>query len=555
MQNTNARYRRHDNKSETHLNSPSQMLLVLLAVIGALAYGLFLLNPHNKGDLLPYLLVVSAEAFLLSQALINLWTILAGSYNPRTFSFYSAQENIFKNLYKDDAQSKSVIEGMASVPHAITLNGKRINVDVFVTVYGEPLDVIRKTAMAARDIMGDHKTYILDDGKSDDVRRLAKKLGVEYIRRTDNKGAKAGNVNNALRQTKGDYFVILDADFVAKPNFLYETLPFFANERIAFVQTPQAYDNNDTIISRGAGYAQQVFYKLVQPGKNRFNAVFCVGTNVVFRRQAIEDIGGMYEGSKSEDIWTSYILHQKGYKTVYIPDILAVGQTPDTIKAYSKQQQRWATGGFEIFFYSNPLFRKGLTLDQKFQYLGTTMFYFQGIALASLMVLPMLHIIFGLTPVNLTIGFMTWLMYYIAFYGLQVLVAFYSMEGFRLEAMLLSMVSFPLYIKALFSALLKKDYKWTATNRRDGYDSPFNYMVPQVFIFVILLITTAIGIWRGMRTDTILLSLWWNAINTFVFGVYMWIGIKETRSYAKARRAEKRLMKQQAKLVQEGATA
>ena len=93
---------------------------------------------------------------------------------------------------------------------------------------------------------------------------------------------------------------------------------------------------------------QSVFYRFIQPGKNRFNAAFCVGTNVIFRRTAIEQIGGMYTGSKSEDVWTSLMLHEHGWKSVYISTVLAVGDTPETIEAYTKQQLRWATGGFEI---------------------------------------------------------------------------------------------------------------------------------------------------------------------------------------------------------------
>ena len=103
------------------------------------------------------------------------------------------------------------------------------------------------------------------------------------------------------------------------PDFLFETVPFFVNSNVAFVQTPQAYGNLNNLISRGAGYMQSVFYRFIQPGRNHFNAAFCVGTNVIFRRAAIDDIGGMYTDSKSEDVWTSLMLHEHGWKTIYIP--------------------------------------------------------------------------------------------------------------------------------------------------------------------------------------------------------------------------------------------
>ena len=117
---------------------------------------------------------------------------------------------------------------------------------------------------------------------------------------------------------------------------------------MGFVQTPQAYGNLRNLISRGAGYMQTVFYKFVQAGRNHFNAAFCVGTNVIYRRAAIDDVGGIYTDSKSEDVWTSLMLHERGWRTIYIPQTLAVGDAPETIEAYTKQHFANAPGGFEI---------------------------------------------------------------------------------------------------------------------------------------------------------------------------------------------------------------
>jgi cellulose synthase (UDP-forming) len=93
--------------------------------------------------------------------------------------------------------------------------------------------------LAAIAMRGEHRTWILDDGRSDDVRALADRLGARYVRRLSSNGAKAGNINHALTLAKGDYFAVFDADFVPTKDFLFETVPFFADESIAFVQTPQ----------------------------------------------------------------------------------------------------------------------------------------------------------------------------------------------------------------------------------------------------------------------------------------------------------------------------
>ena len=92
----------------------------------------------------------------------------------------------------------------------------------------------------------------------------------------------------------------------------------------------------------------------------------------------------MYSDSKSEDVWTSLMLHEAGWQTIYIPTALAIGDTPETIEAYTKQQLRWATGGFEIMLTHNPLSRKrNLTLDQRLQYFVTATHYLTGIAPAA----------------------------------------------------------------------------------------------------------------------------------------------------------------------------
>lgn len=267
-------------------------------------------------------------------------------------------------------------------------------------------------------------------------------------------------------------------------------------------------------------------------GKNNFNAAFCVGTNVVFRRTAIKKLGGIYEKSKSEDIWTSLLLHEKKYKSIFISDVLAVGDTPDTIKAYSKQQLRWATGGFEIFFWHNPLFRP-LTIDQRLQYFGTVSYYFHGLAVMLLFLLPPLHIFFNLSPVQTSVGFTAWALAYAGFYGLQILVAFYTMGGFKFQVLLLAMVSFPIYVRAMFNGLLRRDIGWQATGNKSAVDSPYNYIIPQILIFIFLIFTSAVGIWRAYYTETMSLALVWCLLNTIVFGGFIFTAMREHRKLKK----------------------
>lgn len=503
--------------------TPLVILITTVGALGVVLYATFLLDPENRGDWLPWLVVITAESILVAHALLAMWTTLAGAASPRDYTYHAARDAVLDPeaaaLHPDDPTR-----------WPLRVGGRVVVVDVFVTVYGEPLETVRRTVTAARDLTGEHRTWVLDDGRSDEVRELAARLGVRYLRRLSSGGAKAGNVNHALTVAKGDLFVVLDADFVARPQFLVETVPFFVREDVAFVQTPQAYGNLDSVISRGAGYMQTVFYRFIQPGRNHFNAAFCVGTNVVFRRAAIDDIGGMHTDSKSEDVWTSLMLHERGWRSVYVPDVLAVGDAPETIEGYTKQQQRWATGGFEILVHHNPLSpRRRLTAEQRIMYLVTATHYLTGITPALLLLVPPLEIYFDLRPVTMDTGVWTWLLYYLGFYGMQVVLAFFTLGSFRWECLLLATVSFPIYARALLNVLIGRDQKWHVTGGRHQVASPFDFMVPQVLFLTFLVPTSVVAVWRDVDHHQVTLATVWNITNTLILAGFVLTGVREHR--------------------------
>ena len=505
-------------------NSPTLALFVLIATVGVLAYTFFLLNPANRGDWLPYGLVITAEVILVTQALVSMWTILSGGIDPRDFAFHHSQERLF-----DAAAIEK--EGTDAHPErwGIFLEDARIGIDVFITVYGENVATIRRTAIAAIAMRGEHLTWILDDGGSDAVRDMATELGARYVRRLSNNGAKAGNVNHALSLSKGGFYAIFDADFVPKEDFLYETVPFFIDSNVAFVQTPQTYGNIKNLVSSGAGFMQSVFYRFIQPGRNRFNAAFCVGTNVIFRREAISDIGGMFTDSKSEDVWTSLLLHENGWRSVYIPVTLAVGDAPDTVEDYTKQQLRWASGGFEILMRHSPLNpRRHLTMDQRLQYTVTATHYLVGITPLLLLMVPPLEIYFDLRPVNLTVTWLTWLLFYLGFYGLQIMLAFNTMGSFRPATLIMATVSFPIYIRAFVNVFSGREQKWHVTGAAGKRVSPFNFMIPQVLMFAFLLLTSVVAVIKDVGHGTITLATAWNLTSTVVFAVFIGAAMKES---------------------------
>jgi cellulose synthase (UDP-forming) len=167
-------------------------------------------------------------------------------------------------------------------------------VDVFITTYNESAELVRKTALAARAITYPHKTWILDDGARAEMRELATQIDVGYITRSEAwknrpRHAKAGNLNNALMTTDGEFLLVLDSDQVPNPEILDHVLGYFDDEKVAFVQTPQVFEN----VTSGDPLGSQapLFYGPIQQGKDGWNAAFFCGSNAVLRREALMQLG------------------------------------------------------------------------------------------------------------------------------------------------------------------------------------------------------------------------------------------------------------------------
>jgi cellulose synthase (UDP-forming) len=394
------------------------------------------------------------------------------------------------------------------------------SIDLLITVYGEPLEIVQVTIEAVRDMQVGHKTWVCDDGDSDELQALCAEMGVGYLRRTEHTHAKAGNINAALKRTDGEFIVIFDADHVPSPDFLLRALPHMHDPLVAFVQTPQAFPSARGLVPSGAAESQRIFYELVLPGKNYFNAVFCVGTNVIFRRSALEEIGGVYTASNSEDIWTSIELHRRGWKSVFVPETLARGLAPDSLLSYFKQQFRWAYGAFEVMLRGRLFRGKGLTLDQRFQYLLAGVNYLLSVAALILMCLPAIYLLFGLSPIRSDVS--TWLIHYMPFYFLIMLVTVVQLGGFKISAIVTSIGAAPVHIRALIMAIFKRKVRWTVTNAGPRGLPGVELVLPHVFLLLLNVVAVVVGIsalrMRGTNIAGVGLSIAWATIYVLVLG-------------------------------------
>ena len=198
-------------------------------------------------------------------------------------------------------------------------------VAVLVPTYNEPLEVLLPTIAAAVALVPAHETWVLDDGDRPEVEALARALGADYLTRPTHEHAKAGNLNHALGVVDADFVAVLDADHVALPGFLTHTLGYFADPRVAVVQTPQDFYNVESFEHehrRGAlrrshlpRFSEQgLFYRVILAGKNRWGAAFWCGTNAVVRTVALREVGGVAADTVTEDIHTTIRLHRRGWR-------------------------------------------------------------------------------------------------------------------------------------------------------------------------------------------------------------------------------------------------
>ncbi|HKD69317.1 MAG TPA: glycosyltransferase [Candidatus Binataceae bacterium] len=282
-----------------------------------------------------------------------------------------------------------------SLPTAVTAS-RPFTVDVFTTACpGEPEDMIVRTLRAIVAIDYPHNSYLCDEGDSPTLKRACRELGVIHVTRNDRKDAKAGNINNALAKSNGEICVVLDPDHVPQPDFIDRVLGHFEDDRVGFVQTVQGYGNqSESLIAGGAAEQSYMFYGPMMSGMNRWGTVQAIGANCAFRREALNSIGGHAAGL-AEDMHTAMRLHARGWKAVYLPEILTRGEVPSTLAAYYKQQLKWSCGCFDLLFQQYPKLWSGFSTANKIHYFLSPLHYLRGFVNLFDFLIPILALIMG----------------------------------------------------------------------------------------------------------------------------------------------------------------
>ncbi|WP_158537308.1 UDP-forming cellulose synthase catalytic subunit [Humitalea rosea] len=251
------------------------------------------------------------------------------------------------------------------------------DIDVYVPSYNESLELVRPTVFAAMNIDWPRdklNVWILDDGRRPEFREFAEQCGCGYIIRPDNLGAKAGNINHALKHTKGEFIAIFDCDHAPTRSFLQMTVGWLLRDaRIALVQTPHHFYSPDPFERNLARKIQVpneglLFYGVIQQGNDLWNSAFFCGSCAVIRRSALMEVGGVPHQTVTEDCHCSFLMQQKGWHTAYLRVPLAAGLATERLALHIGQRARWARGMLQIMRQENTLFAPGLKWVQRLCY-------------------------------------------------------------------------------------------------------------------------------------------------------------------------------------------
>jgi cellulose synthase (UDP-forming) len=351
--------------------------LLLLDVALMAWYLIWLLAPAQVGTRWLYDVLLVVEAYNVVQALTFWWTVRPQLHGSRRI------------WWSTDRRERITPRWFGAPP----------TVDVLVPTYNEPVEIVELTIGAAQQLDGAHvNVCLLDDGDRREMADLASRQGVGYFTRAGRAGAKAGNLNHALRSLSAPFVAVLDCDQIPVPSFLTATMGYFHEPRLAYVQSPQAYRNRGAgPISAAAASQQDFFYGPVATGRNQSGSMFCCGTNVVFRRAAIDDAGGFPERSLTEDFALSITLHERGWQSEYVEPSLAYGLGPVDMSSYISQQARWAQGC--VGEIPRIVFSR-LGIRRRISYLLAASTWLAGFTTLVYLALPLIRIFGGMQPLR-----------------------------------------------------------------------------------------------------------------------------------------------------------
>lgn len=434
-----------------------------------------------------------------------------------------------------------------------------ILVDVFITSFDEEVAVVEPSIL---DALAMHvpdnvraTVHLLDDGNRPEFDVLAKKHGVNYITRQTNIGFKAGNLRNALFETGGDFILICDADTRLFPNFLKNTLGYFRDPKVAWVQTPHWFYDipegelwSDWVLRRFGSWARwgsgplrwitgkthigadpflsdpALFFDVIQRRRNRNGSSFCCGAGSIHRREVIfqsalkrkaesvtsrgQQLGPVGHGALnrtvelepfkfhvSEDIYTSMLLQsdrQSDWRSVYHPQVEARMLSPWGMHAWASQRLKYAGGTLDIMVRDNPIFQSGMLWRTKLHYLATFWSYISFFWVAVLLLAPVVSLTSGMAPVQAySMEFFARFLPVILFNELAMMVA---CKGHSIQpGRIMSVATLNTQARAFWMVLRGRRPQFPPTPKTPLVKGGMRYAMSSVWLLVIMLSSAVFG--------------------------------------------------------------
>ncbi|MFZ1250583.1 MAG: glycosyltransferase family 2 protein [Candidatus Microsaccharimonas sp.] len=405
----------------------------------------------------------------------------------------------------------------------------------FITTFvpsSESIELLHKTLPAMVSAEYPHDTWILDEGNDPAVRALCEEYGVnhfsrheiEYYNQEDGKFArrtKGGN-HNSWYDGPGknyDFVAQIDTDFIPRKDFLSKTLGYFRDPKIGFVGTPQIYGNvKDSAIAHGAAQQTYNFYGPLLRGMSGMESSMLIGANHIIRVKALESVDH-YSAHITEDLLTGMKLHANGWKSIYYPEALAIGEGPITWKSYFTQQKRWAYGCMHILFNHSLKLITKMKFRQALYYYCIQQHYFSGLAMFLGVIGLAIYFYFGLTAVNIDFS-----LFISAYISIVILFSVFDLwfqkfnarpdveRGIMWYGMFIGIAVWPVYFQAFYSLFKRKKlkYKVTPKGRKSvSRDVPVALFIPHFVLGSVALS----GVFVSMFTDRdSVIMLFWSIV-------------------------------------------
>lgn len=456
-------------------------------------------------------------------------------------------------------------------------------VDVFIPTYNEDPELLAGTLAAAKSMIYPPEkltVYLLDDGgteakrgqadpekalaalrRHEQLKALCEAMGAVYSTRAGNEHAKAGNLNEGLKVSKGELVVVFDADHAPVRTFLQETVGYFMeDEKLFLAQSPHNFLNPDPLEKNLRTYARmpsenEMFYSIMQRGLDKWNASFFCGSAAVLRRSALETTGGFSGESITEDCETALALHCNGWRSIYIDKPLIAGLQPETLVSFIGQRIRWCQGMLQILLLKRPFMARGLSVPQRAAYAGINLFWLFPLSRLTFMFAPLLYIFFSLEIYEANV-------YEFISYAVTYMVSSFAMQSYLFGRVrwpwvseLYEYVQSVMLAGAILSVVRnprKPTFNVTAKGQTLDRSGLSPIARPYIAIFLVLLAAAFYSGWRYMTEplagDLLMIVAGWNLVNLGLAGAALGV-VAERREL---RRNQRLKVKRRALLHKDG---